>query len=248
MYPTNSQQSGSVSRKKVFLIGGGVTVLVVAAIVYMFAFQASDNAKTKDTVASLRTSYNSVTAIAGSDTAPSVFSSEAVDKVQTAATNYQKALTTLGTLPAVKRAGSAKSAYDQNRQTLTDYGKALLNFAASLKFYQYTAEACGSLTAKIDSLTTQAAFDEAAASCRTMLQAGKSSPDTTFNTNVFDTYRANTEKLLNAMRQAIGTPSALNRAEVLKASVALGTLANQKADYTLSPSPVKALDKLTNSL
>lgn len=248
MYPANTQTAGSVSRKKLFFVIGGVTLLVVAAIIYVFIFQTSDNAKAKDVVASLRSSYTTIADIAGPDTAPSAFSNDAINKVQTAATDYQKAMDTLSTEPAMTRDGRAKVAFDEYRQTLTNYGKATLNFAASLKFYQLTGEACGALTGKIDSLTTQTAFDEAAVSCRTLLKAGESSPDATFNTNVFDAYRANMDKLLNTMRQAIGAPTASNRAEVLKASVALGTLANQKADYTLSPSPVEALDKLASAL
>lgn len=248
MYPANSQQSSGGNRKKALLIGGGIAVLVIAAIVYMFVFQASDNAKTKEAITSLRNNYIAITNIAGPDTAPSAFSNDAIDKVQSAVTNYQKSLAALASAPAITREGSAKATYSQYQQVLKDYGKATLNFAASLKFYQLTAQACGAVTGQVDSLTTQAAFDEAAARCRTMLSAGKSSPDTMFNTNVFDAYRDSMDKLLNAMRQAIGAPTASNRAEVLKASVALGTLANQKADYTLSPSPVEAFDKLNASL
>jgi hypothetical protein len=55
--------------------------------------------------------------------------------------------------------------------------------------------------------------------------------------------------LLDAMRQYVGNPSSTaTKNAVTAAALALGTQATQKADYSLSPNPTVALDKLAAAL
>lgn len=239
-------------RQRLIIIGA-IVLIIGLVVLYFLTLRTPDNTydSAQKAVVSLQNDNKTIEAIAGTNSTAVVFSDANVKKIQTAATDYQKALAALGASPAVSRDSNIRSSYNQYKSTLTKYGQAAMNLAVSATLYRQTATTCGQLITAAGAIPTQTVFDSAARDCKALLIIDASSSSSTFKDKLLSPYSTSTSTLLTAIRDYIGAKatgkvtSAVETA-VTSATKSLASLANQKQDYSLAPNATAALSSLSS--
>jgi hypothetical protein len=249
----NAAQTQKRKSRQRLIIIGAIVLIIGLIVLYFLTLRTPDSTydSAQKAVASLQNDSKTIATIASTDTTAAVFSETNVKKIQTAATDYQKALTSLGASPAVSRDSNVRSSYNQYKSTLTKYSQAAMNLAVSATLYRQTAATCGQLITAAGAIPTQTMFDTAARDCKALLIIDASSSNSTFKDKLLSPYSTNTSTLLTAVRDYIGakatgkvTPAV--ETAVTSATKSLASLANQKQDYSLSPNSTAALSSLSS--
>jgi hypothetical protein len=240
-------------RSKVVLVVVAVVVLLVIAV-YFFLGRISDSdyQAATTTAQNLTTTVSAINDAAGKVQLAADINDTLVADLKKSATTYNKDLNSLATSVVVTRDQKAKTAFDQNKNTLTSYGLSATQLATSLAAYNSLLSACSALVGQIDTLATVKEFDAAATGCKNAITAAKSAPSASFNDQFLREYTGLSTNLLDAYRQLFvqadsGAKSlSYDGINLVKAKIV--TLGKSALNLTPAMTPSGALQEIAASL
>lgn len=230
-----------------------VAVLIVTLpLLYFYAWRPADSeyAAAANTLKSMGSAKSTMDITAGNIQNATYISNDAVALLDKSLKQYNNDIATLSKNVVISRDSTTKTTYEQNINTISDYGKSANNLVISLKAFLAVLDQCSTLANKFNTLSSTTAFDEAAENCKNAIDSTKSSPSTVFNDQFFDKYADLANQLVKEDRKIMqaydkGT-QVISLDGVSSVSKKINDLLESKLTLKPTPDPTDALAKLTD--
>ena len=242
------------SKKSLIIIAVAVIFILVLPVVYFTFTKSSDNdySSISDSLKAMTTTksrfINGAKYVQYSADIDDAF----VSNMSNMAGQYTVNLSLLSSSTLVTNASQLKTAFDQNKSSLTDYEKSANDLVSSFKKYRAVVTSCTALAKKISQIAKLTEYDTAAKGCTDAVTDAKSAPYAEFNTVFLTDYLSETTNYFSEYRKVITQTEAKAQSIPLNGVSAvnekLGKLASKKIDLKFTSDPTDALNTLSQTI